>query len=88
MSQPNQTPAQTTPVTPAARTLYEKLFDAHVVRDVPGETPLIYIDRHYIHEVTSPQAFEGLRMKGRKLRRPEQTIGTMDHNISTQSLRG
>lgn len=70
---------------PSGRTLYEKLFDSHVVRDAPGETPLLYIDRHYVHEVTSPQAFEGLRQRGRKLRRPERTFATMDHNVSTLS---
>lgn len=66
-----------------AKTLYQKVFDAHVVREVEGETPLIYIDRHLVHEVTSPQAFDGLRAMNRKLRRPDLTWATMDHNVST-----
>ena len=68
-----------------ATTLYQKVFDAHLVRDQAGETPLLYIDRHLVHEVTSPQAFDGLREKGRKLRRPDRTWATMDHNVSTQT---
>ncbi|WP_324039829.1 3-isopropylmalate dehydratase large subunit [Aeromonas dhakensis] len=66
-----------------AKTLYQKVFDAHVVREVEGETPLIYIDRHLVHEVTSPQAFDGLRAMNRQLRRPDLTWSTMDHNVST-----
>lgn len=66
-----------------AKTLYQKVFDAHVVREVAGETPLIYIDRHLVHEVTSPQAFDGLRAMNRQLRRPDLTWATMDHNVST-----
>ena len=66
-----------------AKTLYQKVFDAHVVREVDGETPLIYIDRHLVHEVTSPQAFDGLRAMNRRLRRPDLTWATMDHNVST-----
>ncbi|PKQ81434.1 3-isopropylmalate dehydratase large subunit [Aeromonas sobria] len=68
-----------------AKTLYQKVFDAHVVREVAGETPLIYIDRHLVHEVTSPQAFDGLRAMNRPLRRPDLTWATMDHNVSTTS---
>ncbi len=68
-----------------ATTLYQKVFDAHLVRNEAGETPLLYIDRHLVHEVTSPQAFDGLREKGRKLRRPDRTWATMDHNVSTQT---
>ncbi|HEH9430678.1 TPA: 3-isopropylmalate dehydratase large subunit [Aeromonas sobria] len=68
-----------------AKTLYQKVFDAHVVREVAGETPLIYIDRHLVHEVTSPQAFDGLRAMNRQLRRPDLTWATMDHNVSTTS---
>ncbi|GGA67740.1 3-isopropylmalate dehydratase large subunit [Neiella sp. HB171785] len=68
------------------QTLYEKVFNAHVVREVAGETPLIYIDRQLAHEVTSPQAFSGLRAAGRKLRQPSKTVATMDHNVSTRSL--
>ncbi|AMQ44421.1 isopropylmalate isomerase [Aeromonas veronii] len=66
-----------------AKTLYQKVFDAHVVREVEGETPLIYIDRHLVHEVTSPQAFDGLRAMNRQLRRPDLAWATMDHNVST-----
>lgn len=66
------------------KTLYEKVYDAHVVRRVEGELPLLYIDRHLVHEVTSPQAFAGLRAAGRPMRRPDLTLATMDHDISTQ----
>jgi len=65
------------------RTLAEKVYDAHVVRRVEGEPDLLYIDLHLIHEVTSPQAFDGLRMAGRKVRRPDLTIATEDHNTPT-----
>jgi 3-isopropylmalate/(R)-2-methylmalate dehydratase large subunit len=65
------------------RTLFEKVWDAHVVRAAPGEPALLYIDLHLIHEVTSPQAFEGLRAAGRSVRRPDLTIGTIDHNVPT-----
>ena len=68
-----------------AKTLYDKVWEAHVV-DQLGEDSLLYIDRHLIHEVTSPQAFAGLNEKGRKVRRPDRTFGTMDHSISTRSL--
>lgn len=67
------------------KTLYQKLFDAHVVHEAKNETPLLYIDRHLIHEVTSPQAFDGLRAHGRKVRQPGKTFATMDHNVSTQT---
>ncbi len=70
----------------APRTIFEKIWDAHVVRDAPGEPTLLYIDLHLIHEVTTPQAFEGLRLSGRKVRRPDLTIGTMDHNTPTWPL--
>ncbi len=66
-----------------ARTLFEKIWDAHVVREAPGEPTLLYIDLHLVHEVTSPQAFEGLRLAGRRVRRPDLTIATMDHNVPT-----
>jgi 3-isopropylmalate/(R)-2-methylmalate dehydratase large subunit len=66
-----------------AKNIYEKIWDAHVVHDEPGQDTILYIDRHYVHEVTSPQAFEGLRLTGRTVRRPEQTFATMDHNIPT-----
>ncbi|MDM2871792.1 3-isopropylmalate dehydratase large subunit [Citrobacter sp. Cpo069] len=68
-----------------AKTLYEKLFDAHVVFEAQNETPLLYIDRHLVHEVTSPQAFDGLRAHGRQVRQPAKTFATMDHNVSTQT---
>ncbi len=67
------------------KTLYEKLYDAHVVYEATNETPLLYIDRHLLHEVTSPQAFDGLRAKNRRLRQPSKTFATMDHNTSTRS---
>ena len=65
------------------QTLLDKLWDAHVVRAADGEPSLIYIDLHLIHEVTSPQAFDGLRQAGRKVRRPDLTFGTVDHNVPT-----
>jgi len=64
-------------------TLFEKVWDAHVVRAAPNEPALLYIDLHLVHEVTSPQAFEGLRVAGRGVRRPELTIATIDHNVPT-----
>ena len=66
-----------------AKTLFQKLWDRHVAKVMPDGTTLLYIDRHLIHEVTSAQAFEGLRMAGRKARRPELTLATMDHNVPT-----
>ncbi len=66
-----------------SRTLYDKIWDDHVVEVQPDGTTLIYIDRHLVHEVTSPQAFEGLRMSGRKVRAPEKTLVVVDHNIPT-----
>ncbi|AEP29123.1 3-isopropylmalate dehydratase large subunit [Brumicola nitratireducens] len=68
-----------------AQTLYDKVWNAHIVEQL-GEDTLLYIDRHLIHEVTSPQAFAGLNEKDRKVRRPDLTFGTMDHSISTRSL--
>ena len=67
------------------KTLYEKVWDAHVLATPEGEAPIIYVDRHLVHEVTSPQAFSGLKVAGRALRAPEKTFATMDHNTSTQS---
>src|SRR6476620_3919031 len=64
-------------------TLFEKLWQSHIVREARGEPTLLYIDLHLIHEVTSPQAFEGLRQAGRRVRRPDLTFGTIDHNIPT-----
>src|ERR687883_1231833 len=68
------------------RTIFEKIWDAHVVRDVPGEPTLLYIDLHLVHEVTSPQALGALRLAGRRVRRPDLTIATMDHNTPTWPL--
>jgi 3-isopropylmalate/(R)-2-methylmalate dehydratase large subunit len=65
------------------RTLYDKIWDDHVVDEQPDGTCLIYIDRHLVHEVTSPQAFEGLRTTGRKVRAPEKTLAVVDHNLPT-----
>ena len=65
------------------RTLYDKIWDEHVISTSEDGTCLIYIDRHLVHEVTSPQAFEGLRMAGRKVRKPEATLAVMDHNVPT-----
>ena len=70
-----------------ARTLLDKIWDDHVVCSPAGELPLLYIDRHLVHEVTSPQAFEGLRLAGRKVRRPEATFATPDHNVPTSDRR-
>ena len=67
----------------APRTLYDKVFDDHVVSRQEDGTCLLYIDRHLVHEVTSPQAFEGLRMAGRKVRQPEKTLAVVDHNVPT-----
>jgi len=65
------------------RTLYDKIWDEHMVHEAPDGTCLLYIDRHLIHEVTSPQAFEGLRLTGRKVRAPEKTLAVVDHNVPT-----
>jgi 3-isopropylmalate/(R)-2-methylmalate dehydratase large subunit len=69
----------------APRTLYEKIWEAHVVREEPGKPSLIYIDRHLVHEGTSPQAFAGIKAAGRKVRRPELTFAVMDHSVSTKN---
>lgn len=69
-----------------ASTLAEKIWAEHVVRSAPGEPDLLYIDLHLIHEVTSPQAFDGLRLAGRTVRRPDLTIATEDHNVPTQNI--
>jgi len=65
------------------RTMFEKVWDDHVVHEEPGRPALLYIDLHLVHEVTSPQAFEGLRLSGRRVRRPDLTVATMDHNVPT-----
>src|SRR5881296_117461 len=64
-------------------TLFEKVWNDHVVRSAEGLPDLLYVDLHLIHEVTSPQAFEGLRLAGRPVRRPDLTLATMDHNVAT-----
>ena len=69
------------------RTLFDKIWDAHVVETLPDGTALLYIDLHLTHEVTTPQAFDGLRAAGRKIRRPDATLGVIDHNIATDSSR-
>src|SRR6266567_2881805 len=65
------------------KTMFEKIWDAHVVRDAPGESTILYIDRHLVHEMTSPQAFTGLRLADRTVHRPDATIAVLDHNIPT-----
>src|ERR1700689_4646323 len=67
----------------AAKTLFEKIWEEHVVREKTHEPSLLYIDLHLVHEVTSPQAFEGLRHSGRKVRAPHRTFATQDHNVPT-----
>lgn len=67
------------------KTMFEKIWEDHLVGELDAGSYLIYIDRHLIHEVTSPQAFEGLKLAGRKVRRPEATFATMDHNVSTRT---
>jgi 3-isopropylmalate/(R)-2-methylmalate dehydratase large subunit len=70
-----------------AKTLYDKIWDSHLVHEAPGEASVLYIDRHLVHEVTSPQAFEGLRTAGRKVRRPDLTLAVADHNVPTTDRR-
>ncbi len=70
----------------APRTLSQKLWDQHLVRSAEGEPDLLYIDLHLVHEVTSPQAFDGLRLNGRSVRRPDLTIATEDHNVPTENI--
>src|SRR5215831_18927131 len=67
----------------APKTMFEKIWDAHVVREAPGESTILYIDRHLVHEMTSPQAFAGLRLAGRKVHRPDATIAVLDHSVPT-----
>ena len=71
----------------SGRTLYDKIFDDHVVDSQDDGTCLLYIDRHLVHEVTSPQAFEGLRTSGRKVRAPKKTLAVVDHNVPTTDPR-
>ena len=72
---------------PAPKTLFDKIWEAHIVREVVGEPTILYIDRHLAYEATSPQAFEGLRLVGRAVRRPNATFTTLDHNVPTRSRR-
>ena len=65
------------------RTLFDKIWEDHLVDEQPDGTCLIYVDRHLVHEVTSPQAFEGLRLSGRKVRAPDKTLCVVDHNVPT-----
>jgi len=66
------------------KTMYEKIWDSHFVHQEPGQAPLLYVDRHLMHEVTSPQAFEGLRMASRPVRNPHSILATMDHCVPTK----
>ena len=68
------------------RTMFEKVWQAHLVAEPAGEPSILYIDLHLVHEVTSPQAFEGLRLAGRTVRRPDRTVATVDHNVPTSSV--
>src|SRR5579863_4875495 len=72
----------------AKRTLFEKIWDAHLVAQPDGRSPILYVDLHLVHEVTSPQAFEGLRIAGRKVRAPDKTLAVVDHNIQTTDRSG
>jgi 3-isopropylmalate/(R)-2-methylmalate dehydratase large subunit len=81
MTAPTKTPLETAP-----KTLFEKVWQQHLVVEPSGEPSILYIDLHLVHEVTSPQAFDGLRMTGRKLRRPDRTVATVDHNVPTSSI--
>src|SRR5438309_1699922 len=69
-----------------ANTLSEKVWERHLVRQAPGEPDLLYIDLHLVHEVTSPQAFDGIRLSGRRVRRPDLTVATADHNVPTEDI--
>src|ERR1700688_2400262 len=69
------------------RTLFEKVWKQHIVVEPQGEPTVLYIDLQLVHEVTSPQAFEGLRLAGRTVRRPDRTIATVDHNVPTTANR-
>ena len=68
-----------------SKTMYEKIWDSHLVHHEPGQAPLIYVDRHLMHEVTSPQAFEGLKLEGRKVRNPHSILATLDHCVPTKN---
>ncbi|MBT4676800.1 MAG: 3-isopropylmalate dehydratase large subunit, partial [Acidimicrobiaceae bacterium] len=70
----------------SGKTLSQKVWDRHLVRSADNEPDLLFIDLHLVHEVTSPQAFDGLRMAGRPLRRPDLTVATEDHNVPTTDI--
>src|ERR1700690_416047 len=70
-----------------AQTLFEKVWESHVVERADGRPDLLYVDLHLVHEITSPQAFEGLRLAGRRVRRPDLTVATPDHNVPTTDRR-
>lgn len=70
----------------SSKTMFDKIWNSHIVQQDPNKDPILYVDLHLVHEVTSPQAFEGLRLSGRKVRRPDLTVATMDHNTPTWSL--
>src|SRR5437879_6621669 len=70
-----------------ARTLSQKVWERHVVHRAHGEPDLLYVDLHLVHEVTSPQAFDGLRLAGRGVRRPDKTVATADHNVPTDGTK-
>src|SRR5213083_1517866 len=67
-----------------AKTLFDRIWENHLVAEAPGEPALVYVDLHLIHEVTSPQAFDGLRLANRRVRRPDLSLATMDHNVPTE----
>ena len=69
---------------PEKRTLFEKIWNAHLVAEPSGRSSILYVDLHLVHEVTSPQAFDGLRTAGRRVRQPLRTVATVDHNIPTE----
>ena len=71
----------------AAKTMFEKIWESHSVHETPGQPAILYVDLHLVHEVTSAQAFDGLRMASRNVRRPEMTVATMDHNVPTTERR-
>jgi 3-isopropylmalate/(R)-2-methylmalate dehydratase large subunit len=83
---PEQTPPSGSSSPHAAQTLAEKVWERHVVHRAPGEPDLLFIDLHLVHEVTSPQAFDGLRLAGRRVRHPELTVATADHNVPTVDI--
>jgi 3-isopropylmalate/(R)-2-methylmalate dehydratase large subunit len=80
------TPSEKAPLEKSSKTLFEKVWQQHLVVEPAAEPSILYIDLHLVHEVTSPQAFDGLRMTDRKLRRPDRTIATVDHNVPTSSI--